>query len=97
MKKQYYIYLSIMFLIFGFVHIKHVWSWDNDTTHRDISQIAVEKSALGSQINLLRNLGYSNGFQNMLTWSGKTRNLLQWIQEGGETNLGTLFLIDHYT
>lgn len=49
--------LKIFILISFLILIKNSWAWEDDTTHRDISKIAAQKSLLSDGTNI-RNLGF---------------------------------------
>ncbi len=63
------------------VHFFFVWTileaWDNERTHRDLSELAARKSTLGAQ-DYLRNIGFSKGLDERI--SGK--EVFVWLREG---------------
>ncbi|MFQ5598534.1 MAG: hypothetical protein ACE5GK_10840 [Nitrospiria bacterium] len=76
------IYISILVM-----SIPTAMAWDNETTHRDLSEVAAERSALGN--GYLQNvLGINAGLGARLHWDGgkrkKQKSILEWLQDGGE-------------
>jgi hypothetical protein len=59
------------------------FTWDDKTTHKDISQVAAYKSILGTT-NYLKNVGLAEGLTHLLKLNMKEKELYKWIQEGAE-------------
>ncbi|MFQ5598532.1 MAG: hypothetical protein ACE5GK_10830 [Nitrospiria bacterium] len=78
---------SLAFLIVVLSAISPAFAWDNKTTHRDLSNVAAERSVLGK--GYLRNvLGIEGALDARVHWEGgklgKDRRIRQWLQDGGE-------------
>ncbi len=90
-----------IFLIFYYFFAHNVlYAWDNDITHRDLSEIAARKSVLGTQ-DYLKNIGFSKGLDEKV--NGK--EVFKWIRDGtfledqsdwGFPLLGTTRSVNHF-
>ncbi len=81
MKGKVLLYTTIIILLIC-ISSRNVFSWDNDVTHRDISAIAADNSVLSNaKGDYLRNLGFSSGLDEKLTWN-KQQTVKEWISEG---------------
>jgi hypothetical protein len=77
----YLILIPLSVLIFG----GEMFAWDNERTHKDLSQFATENSVLDiSKNNYIKNLGYNAGLSEKITWNNKTQSALLWLREGAE-------------
>lgn len=83
MKKMTYFSIIVLILL-GFVLDKNVLSWDNNITHKDLSEFAVKKSIL-NQVNgnYLMNLGFNGGLNQKFKWNQDEKTTTEWIQDGG--------------
>jgi hypothetical protein len=76
------IFGSITLLIF-LCSQKAALSWDNEVTHRDISEIAAASSVLSENNgNYLKNIGFDNGLMQELKWGEKKLFVKKWLAEG---------------
>lgn len=63
----------------------NIFAWDNERTHKDISQYAAEKSVLEtSNKDYLKNLGYSAGLNEKFILNNRIQSVLLWLQEGSD-------------
>jgi len=58
-----------------------IFAWDNDMTHKDLSQYAAENSILANS-DYLKSLGLSAGLSEKFFWNSKVQSALKWLQEG---------------
>ena len=62
-------------------------AWDDDTTHRDLSGIAAQRSILGNRY-LENALGIKEGLDARLIWmggaAGTNKKISEWIQDGAD-------------
>jgi Tol biopolymer transport system component len=62
-------------------------AWDDDTTHRDLSEIAAQRSILGNRY-LENTLGIKEGLDSRLIWmggaTGTNKKISEWIQDGAD-------------
>lgn len=81
MKKMH---ISLMlFILFGFVFNNIALPWDNNVTHKDLSQFAAENSVLSKgKGDYLKNLGFEKGLDEIFKWSGTEQKIKKWIAEG---------------
>ena len=69
--------------LFSLVLNENALAWDNEVTHRDISEIAANNSVLStSKGNYLKNLGLANGLMQPLIWGAKNLLIKKWLAEG---------------
>lgn len=59
------------------------WSWDNERTHKDLSEISSNKSILGTTKYLI-NIGLDKGLLHPLNTSKKNQTIYRWLQEGAD-------------
>ena len=59
-------------------------SWDNEVTHKDLSEIAAQNSVLNAQTdNCLKNLGLNKGLKEVFKWN-KKQAITDWLREGAD-------------
>ena len=80
-----YFYLLIIMAVLTHGFENDCVAWDDVVTHRDLSQISAEHSIIGAQINYLQKIGYADGLNSMLTWSGTTLEVYKWIRGGAQS------------
>ena len=82
MKKTIFFSAIILFMFPDFF-VNNVLSWDNEKTHRDISEYAADFSALDKTGgDFLRNLGFKEGLAENLKWSSTEKTAMKWLSEG---------------
>lgn len=59
------------------------FTWDDKVTHKDLSEIAANKSVLGTS-EYLKNIGLSEGLLQRLKLNAKEQELYKWIRDGAE-------------
>ena len=63
----------------------NVLAWDNQVTHRDLSEYAAENSVIGkNKGDYLKNFGFNNALDDSLTWGGNTQKIRNWIRDGAD-------------
>lgn len=70
--------ICIMILFFFGFSSNVLYSWDNERTHLDLSEMAARKSVLGLPQNYLKNLGFIKGLDEKT--NGK--EAFKWIRDG---------------
>ncbi len=76
--------LSLTLVILStFICVKNTLSWDNDTTHMQLSEFAAESSILDkNKGDYLKNLGFIKALDEELKWSTTKLSVKKWIAEG---------------
>ncbi|MDA8238768.1 MAG: hypothetical protein M0Z67_00175 [Nitrospiraceae bacterium] len=73
----------VILVFLSTAYANELFAWDNNVTHRDLSQYAAENSVVGlSKENYLKNLGCSAGLTAKFLWNNKIQSALLWLQEG---------------
>ena len=69
--------------LFSFAFHKEALSWDNEITHRDISEIAAENSILSkTNGDYLKNLGIDNALDQYFLWGSTNNKIRDLLREG---------------
>ena len=79
--KKFIINFGLILIIFLFPSI--AFTWNESVTHKDISQIAANKSIIGTT-NYLNNIGLTEGLLHLLKLYTKEQEIYKWIREGAE-------------
>ncbi len=80
--KKTYISL-ILFILFGFVFNNIALSWDNKTTHMQLSKYAAENSVMDkNKGDYLKKLGFEGGLTEEFKINGVKKIVSDWIAEG---------------
>lgn len=80
MKKTYISLL--LFILVGFVFNRIALSWNDDTTHMQLSEFAADNSVLSKgKGDYLKNLGFVDGLTTNLKW-GTEKTVKKWLAEG---------------
>jgi hypothetical protein len=77
--------LMILLLLFGVLSIYGgvALAWNDEITHKDISEYAAEVSVLGKTSgDYLKNLGFTSGIDENLSWGNRTQLIRLWIRDG---------------
>ncbi len=62
-----------------------VFSWNEDITHRDLSQSAAANSVLSrSKGDYMKNLGLEKGLNQKVMGAGKMQSVMLWLQDGAQ-------------
>jgi len=73
----------MLFILLGFT-FNNALSWDDETTHKQLSEYAANNSVLGkTKGNYLKNLGYDDALDTIFKW-GIENSVRNWLQEGAE-------------
>ena len=60
-----------------------VLAWDNEVTHKALSEYATESSVLNvNNGNYLKNLGFKFGLKEELAWGAQKQTVAKWIRDG---------------
>jgi len=59
------------------------FTWDDSTTHKDLSEIAANKSVIGTT-EYLKNIGLNEGLLQQLKLNTREQELYKWIREGAQ-------------
>lgn len=82
MSKQIFFFMSTL-ILFYIGLCGNVLAWDNERTHKDLSNIASEHSVLtDGRGNYLQKVGVGDGLDETFKWGLVTKTAKQWIQEG---------------
>jgi len=74
----------ILFMIFGLVSNNNAISWDNDTTHMQLSEYAAKNSVLDkNKGDYLKSLGFGDALDTRVKW-GIEETITKWIQKGAQ-------------
>ncbi len=77
--------LAYIFILLIYSLTEPVFAWDNNVTHKDLSEYAANSSVLASDKgNYLTNVGFSEGLEKKLIWEGKKQSITKWLREGGD-------------
>ena len=82
MYKKILIYFLI--IMFCLLYNSYSLAWDDEITHKDLSQKAAESSVLGAQTNYLQNLGFTKGLKDIITWNGVSHEVFEWVRDGAQ-------------
>ena len=84
MNKEAFNIATLLFFI-CFIFCKDSLAWDNEVTHKDLSEYATESSVLGNDKgDYLKNLGFVQGIKEQIIFNRKVKKVFEWIQEGAE-------------
>jgi Tol biopolymer transport system component len=79
--KKTHISLTV-FILFGFVFNSIALSWDDDVTHKDLSEYAAGSSVLDkNKGDYLKNFGFVDALDTQVKW-GEEKSIKKWLQEG---------------
>ncbi len=82
MKKIVY---SLIILLSVVVFYKESLSWNENITHRDLSEYAAKYSILGkTQGDRLKDIGFQDGLDENIRWN-KDQSVIEWLQEGAKS------------
>ena len=92
---KFFIFVIPVWSLIGLWDLPVAISWDDDTTHRDLSSVAAQRSVLGTGY-LETVLSMKDGLSTKLQWSGgqggTTKEIRKWIEEGAKyEDAGGLF------
>jgi hypothetical protein len=79
--------LILIFLVISSLSglIENALSWNEERTHRFLSEYAADNSALSvDKGNYLRYLGFNRGLDELLKLNGTEHDIRKWLQEGAE-------------
>lgn len=69
--------------LFTGIFCHDVFSWDNERTHKDLSEYAAENSVLDkSKGDYLKNLGFNNALDEYFLWGQIKYNIRDCLREG---------------
>jgi hypothetical protein len=78
--------ILINFILVGFfslLQVREVFPWDNNVTHKDLSEHAADNSVLSkNKGDYLKNLGFNTGLDEVFTWQGETLTVTKWLRKG---------------
>lgn len=81
MKKK--IFFDALSVLFSIIFSMDALSWDNEITHRDISEASAKISILSKEKgDYLKNLGLKDGIGEYLKWGTSEKTIEKWIAEG---------------
>jgi len=94
MHLRLYLIFPLILIAFTF---NNSWAWDDQSTHRDLSKIAAQKSILNAQNgDYLKNLGYTKGDEEIFALFGLPKKVWDWVEEGSEEEDAGNFLNGRY-
>jgi hypothetical protein len=75
--------ITILCVFFSLLIFQDAFSWDNEVTHKDLSEYAAKNSILSTNKgNYLNNLGFSGGLDEVFAWQGNNWTVTKWLREG---------------
>lgn len=83
--------LAIISLLVFIINSRNseIFGWDNQITHKDLSQYAADNSVL-SKGDCLKRLGFNAGLSEKFLWNNKVQSALLWLREGAyKEDVGT--------
>jgi hypothetical protein len=81
MKKT--IFCLVFFVTTSLIVSNDLFGWDNDVTHKDLSEYAAKNSVLDiSKGNYMKTLGFNNGLTEKFVWMNKSWSVLLWLRDG---------------
>ncbi len=84
MNKKMFVSLTL-FIFFSCVFYSHILAWDNEVTHKDLSEYSAEDSMLNKNNgDYLKNIGFSNNLDDYLTLEGNKKKIREWLRQGAE-------------
>lgn len=93
--------LSVQIIVF-ILFIQHAYAWNDKITHRDISRYSAEISVLGPCIavsngcDYARQIGFSLGLKEKLSWNNITDIASEWLSGGGELEDSGTRWLNHF-
>ena len=77
--------ILILFTLSGFIFNNIALSWDNKTTHKQLSEYAVENSVLDkNKGDYLKNVGFEGGLKEEFKINGVKKTVSDWLAEGAD-------------
>jgi hypothetical protein len=72
-------------IFFGIFMYQDVFPWDDEVTHKDLSEYAAITSVLSKNGgDYLKNLGFDTGLDEVLAWQDKNWTITKWLRYGAE-------------